>query len=136
MNTKQVKYQDLVNAATKAADKTYSPYSHFPVGAAILTEDGHIFTGCNVENASYGATICAERTALVKAISEGSRRFAAVAIVASNGSDCWPCGVCRQFLSEFGVELDVVVEGNDGSLQCVKLKELLPHHFGPSNLAK
>ena len=128
------KFKNLIDAAKAAADKTYSPYSHYPVGCALLTEDGHVFTGCNVENASYGATICAERTALVKAVSEGFTRFEAIAIVCHKGHYCWPCGVCRQFMSEFGVDIDVVVESADGSLQCLKLKELLPNHFGPANL--
>ena len=125
-----------MNAAKAAADKTYSPYSSYPVGAAVLAEDGRIFAGCNVENASYGGTICAERTAYVKAVSEGARRFAAVAVFCKKAHDCWPCGLCRQFMSEFGVDIDVVVEGADGSLKSLKLGELLPRHFGPDDLPK
>lgn len=128
--------KELIELARNAAEKTYSPYSHFPVGAAVLTEAGHVFTGCNIENASYGGTICAERTAFAKAVSEGSRRFNAVAVVSTKAYECWPCGLCRQFMSEFGIELDVVVEKSDGSLKSMKLKELLPCHFGPDHLSR
>ncbi|MBI4533958.1 MAG: cytidine deaminase [Candidatus Melainabacteria bacterium] len=128
--------KELIELARSASDKTYSPYSHFPVGSAVLTVEGRVFTGCNIENASYGGTICAERTAFVKAVSEGYRKFQTVAVVAAKAYECWPCGLCRQFMSEFGVELDVVVEQSGGSLQSMKLKELLPCRFGPDHLAK
>ena len=93
--------QDLIDKAHEAMKNAYSPYSGFKVGAAILTKDGKIFTGCNVENASYGATICAERCAATKAVSEGSNEFTAIAIVSSSDKFTYPCGICRQFLSEF-----------------------------------
>lgn len=127
-------FRKLIDAARSAASKTYSPYSHYPVGAAVLTTDGTVFTGCNIENASYGGTICAERTALVKALSEGFTRFQAIAVVCGKGHDCWPCGICRQFMCEFGVEIDVVVEGENRSIKSLKLRELLPCHFGPQEL--
>ena len=136
MAEEEAMYRTLVNAARAAAEKTYSPYSHYPVGAAVLTQDGRLFTGCNVENISYGGTICAERTALVKAVSEGYTRFKAIAVVCGKAYDCWPCGICRQFLSEFGVDLDVLVESKDGSIQSLKLKELLPRHFGAQPLPR
>ena len=92
--------QVLSQKAIAMLDMAYVPYSHFPVGAALLCRDGTVFTGCNIENAAYGATICAERTAIVKAVSEGATRFTAVA-VAGEDADAWPCGICRQVLAEF-----------------------------------
>jgi cytidine deaminase len=130
----QKTYRQLIEAAKDAAKKTYSPYSNYPVGAALLSTDGKVFTGCNVENASYGATICAERTAMVKAVSEGSTTFSAIAIVCDRAKNCWPCGICRQFVSEFGIEMDVVVEAEDGSIATLKLAELLPRNFGAKDL--
>jgi len=129
-------YKKLVQAAKEAAEKTYSPYSHYPVGAALLTEDGHVITGCNVENVSFGGTICAERTAYVKAVSQGYRRFQAVAVVCKKAHDCWPCGICRQFMCEFGVDVDVVVEAADGTVHSLKLADLLPRHFGAQTLPR
>lgn len=93
--------QILIDKAKEAMFNAYSPYSKFQVGAAILTEDGRIFTGCNIENSSYGATICAERTAAVKAVSEGAIHFKAIAIVCSSKEFAFPCGICRQFVGEF-----------------------------------
>ena len=107
--------QELLNLADKAKQKAYVPYSKFQVGAAILTKEGKVFTGCNVENSSYGAAICAERTAAVKAVSEGYHDFEVIAI-ASNGSDketVYPCGICRQFLHEFNPELKVICQSPD-----------------------
>ena len=109
--------QELLNLADKAKQKAYVPYSKFQVGAAILTKEGKVFTGCNVENSSYGAAICAERTAAVKAVSEGYHDFEVIAI-ASNGSDketVYPCGICRQFLHEFNPELKVICQSPDGN---------------------
>lgn len=123
-------YRKLIEAARSALSRSYTPYCKYPVGSAVLTEGGTVFIGCNVENASYGATICAERTALVKAVSEGFTRFQAMAVVSAKSHDCWPCGICRQFLCEFGLDVDVVVESADGSLRTVKLRELLPHNWG------
>ena len=93
--------QALVEKAFTMLDKSYVPYSHFPVGAALEGADGVIYTGCNVENAAYGSTLCAERTALVKAISEGCRSFTRLAVVGNSADYCWPCGACRQMLYEF-----------------------------------
>ena len=104
------------------------------VGAALLTEDGKVFIGCNIENAAYGNTLCAERTALVKAVSEGYRKFTKIAI-ASSGSAPYPCGACRQSLYEFAPGLEVLVTW-DGHVERAPLSELLPHGFGPSSLGK
>jgi cytidine deaminase len=126
----------LLDAARQAAHNAYAPYSNFPVGAAVLTADGSIFAGCNVENASYGLTICAERSAVVAALSAGHREIAAVAVSAPRLPKTTPCGACRQVLNEFRpasgamtVILDDGAQGIDGSLD-----ELLPHAFGPRNL--
>ena len=101
--------QELIAKAKEAMTKAYAPYSHFQVGAALLAKDGRVFTGCNVENATYGATICAERTAVTKAVSEGVREFEKIAIVASSGDYAAPCGICRQVLFEFMPEGKVVL---------------------------
>ena len=124
----------LVDMAFAMLERSYVPYSHFPVGAALLCEDGTVYTGCNVENAAYGSTICAERTALVKAVSEGRKRFAAIAIAGRSEDYCWPCGACRQMLYEFAPELTVLVARADGQFVKLPLGELLPHGFGPANL--
>ena len=111
------------------------PYSRFPVGAALLCGDGRVFTGCNVENAAYGSTICAERTALVKAVSEGRRDdFVRLAVAGRSEDYCWPCGSCRQMLYEFAPDLTVLVARGDGGFVTLPLRELLPHGFGPSSL--
>lgn len=114
----------------KQKKKAYAPYSRFQVGAAILTKEGKVFTGCNVENSSYGAAICAERTAAVKAVSEGYHDFEMIAI-ASNGSDketVYPCGICRQFLHEFNPDLKVICQSPDG-FETYRLSELMPKGF-------
>ena len=127
--------RELVDLAFTMLERSYVPYSGFPVGAALLCEDGSVFTGCNVENAAYGSTICAERTALVKAVSEGHRDdWAAMAIVGNSEEPCWPCGACRQMLYEFCPNLTLLVAGKDRSIQRIMLSELLPHGFGPCHL--
>ena len=117
-------------AAVEAAEVAYAPYSGYRVGAALLAENGKVYTGANVENSSYGATICAERTAAVKAVTDGQRRFIALA-VAAPGSEAlaWPCGICRQFLFEFGGGLRVITGADSGSLETATLDELLAHGF-------
>ena len=124
----------LLQKAVEMMDFAYVPYSGYRVGAALLAEDGRVFTGCNVENASYGNTLCAERTALCKAVSEGVRRFTAIAI-AAKGSAPFPCGACRQSLYEFAPGLRVLVTW-DGHVREAMLSELLPEGFGPSSLNK
>ena len=131
---KQKLQQELLDRAAGAATHSYSPYSKFPVGVALLSKDGRVFTGCNVENASYGATICAERTALVKAISEGCCEFEMLAVVCTKVKDAWPCGICRQFISEFGGGIEIVSESQDGSVQVLRIADLLPNMFGPGAL--
>jgi len=118
----------LYEMAKDATKNSFAPFSHFHVGAALLAEDGQIFTGCNVENSSYGVTICAERTALVKAVSEGVRNFTAIAIASQNG-EAWPCGVCRQMLYEFSPEMLVITGTDEDHLEVAALSELLPHGF-------
>lgn len=124
-------YKELMTAAKKAMGNTYSPYSSFPVGAAVLMRDGTVFTGCNVENANFTSTICAERTAYVKAISEGKRDFEVVAVVCQSTLDAWPCGLCRQFMSEFGQDVLVIVEASDGTIKQLTLAQLLPERIEP-----
>lgn len=121
---------ELMEIAEKACENAYAPYSKFKVGAALLTSDGRVFTGCNVENSSYGAGICAERTAAVKAVSEGAIRFSAIAIANAGGGLTFPCGICRQFLSEFAEEgFRVFLRNDKGSLEIFTLEELMPHSF-------
>ena len=127
--------QELVELAFTMLERSYVPYSHFPVGAALECADGTIFTGCNVENAAFGSTICAERTALLKAISEGHRDDWTVLAIAGLGTEyCWPCGSCRQMLYEFAPGLRVLAAREDGQFQSARLEELLPHGFGPKSL--
>ncbi len=118
----------LYAAALAAAEQSYSPYSHFPVGAALLGESGRVYTGCNVENACYNVGICAERCACLKAVSEGERKFRAIAVASPKG-DAWPCGACRQFLAEFGTDLSVISGPDAAHLECHPLSELLPKTF-------
>lgn len=125
-------YQELVQKATRAREYSYSPYSNFKVGAALLTAENKLYTGVNIENASYGLTICAERTALFKAVSEGSRRLYALAVACDTDSfdDAYPCGACRQVMAEFlNDEADIVISINTGEYRVHKLKELLPYTF-------
>lgn len=121
--------QELIAKAKEAMTKAYAPYSHFQVGAALLAKDGRVFTGCNVENATYGATICAERTAVTKAVSEGVREFEKIAIVASSGDYAAPCGICRQGLFEFMPEGKVVLWSELEGEKEFALTELLPFGF-------
>ncbi len=123
-----MEYKELYRLAHKAKENAYVPFSHFQVGAALLTAEGKVFTGVNIENSSFGATICAERTAFVKAISEGERHFQAIAI-ASSGGEALPCGICRQFMYEFCPELNVITGKNEDSLRVQTLEQLLPEGF-------
>lgn len=130
---------ELIAAALKARRNSYSPYSGYQVGAALLTKDGKIYTGCNIENAAFGPTNCAERTAFFKAVSEGERQFCAIAIVGSPKGEpvqlAWPCGVCRQVMMEFCDEDFVVIAArSEEEYELRTLGELLPEGFGPGNL--
>lgn len=121
---------ELMTIAEEMCEKAYAPYSGFKVGAALLSEDGRVFTGCNVENATYGATICAERTAAVKAVSEGVTKFAAIAITNAGGGLTYPCGICRQVLSEFADEdMRVILKDKKGHITVHTLGELMPFSF-------
>lgn len=131
MTEKEIK--NLIDHAIVAREKTYSPYSHFGVGAALLCEDGGIYEGCNIENASYGLTNCAERTAIFKAVSEGCTKFRALAVVADTEGPCSPCGACRQVISEF--EIPYIIMANlKGAYTVVELDELLPFRFGAHSM--
>jgi cytidine deaminase len=126
--------RELIEKALEARKQAYAPYSGFPVGAALLAADGRVFTGCNVENASYGLTMCAERVALFKAVSEGAREFVAIAI-ACGESPCSPCGACRQVLAEFSPDIEVIMTDSRGQrVRREKLSTLLPGAFGPRDL--
>ena len=121
-------HKELYRTAVDAMKNSYAPFSKFTVGAALLAKDGRVFTGVNVENSSYGATICAERTAFVKAVSEGCREFDTIAITCNEGA-AWPCGICRQFMYEFGPDLKVITGQNEEQLKTMTLGELLPEGF-------
>ena len=119
----------LIDMALKAMENAYAPYSGFKVGAAILCSDKKAYTGCNIENSSYGASNCAERTAIFKAASEGEREFEKIAIVSSSGDFTFPCGICRQVLSEFMYDKTVVLFSEKDGIREFKVKELLPEAF-------
>lgn len=119
----------LIESAKKAMQNAYAPYSKFQVGAALLTKDGQVFTGCNVENSSYGATICAERTAIVKAISEGYREFESLAIVSMPNEYTYPCGICRQMISEFMPNGTIILEDKTEGIKECMVKDLIPNAF-------
>ena len=130
--------QELMAMAVEARKASYSPYSGFRVGAALLAKNGKVYTGCNVENAAYSPTNCAERTAVFKAVSEGEREFLAIAIVGGKGEElsdfCAPCGVCRQVLAEFTDENFRILLGTPEKFSVYSMKEILPYSFGKNNL--
>ncbi|HIU74588.1 MAG TPA: cytidine deaminase [Candidatus Pelethocola excrementipullorum] len=133
--------RELIRLAHEARHRAYTPYSGFKVGAALLTKEGKVYQGCNIENASYGPTNCAERTAFFKAVSEGEREFEAIAIVGGKDEEgayqtCAPCGVCRQVMMEFcnPREFRIMLEDGKGGIRVYTLEELLPLGFGPENL--
>ena len=141
------RYVELAQRALEMRESSYCPYSGFAVGAALLTEEGRVYTGCNIENAAYSVTVCAERTALFKAVSEGERRFSAIAVAGGKaggpaGGLCTPCGVCRQALREFcGPDFALVCpitdeKGTLSELRIYTLDELLPDSFGPDDLGR
>lgn len=133
-------YRELIRAAFAAREKAYTPYSGFQVGAALLAKDGTVYEGCNIENASYGATNCAERTAFFRAVFDGKREFSAIAVVGGKTGgeyvEAWPCGICRQVMAEF-CDMDtfeVIIAVSEEDYHVYTLKEILPHAFSPSNL--
>lgn len=129
----QISDETLLALAVSARERSYSPYSGYAVGAALLAADGRVFQGCNIENASFGLTNCAERTAIFKAISEGATEFTTIAISAESSAP-WPCGACRQVLNEFAPDIRVLVTWGD-HVEEAPLSALLPHGFGPKSLA-
>ena len=135
VTTKQPTDQELIAIARQARERAFAPYSNFPVGAALLGRSGQVYTGCNVENAAYPLTTCAERTAVTKAVSEGEHDFEAIAVVTATGAT--PCGACRQILHEFGGldgNLRVIVANLDGNVRTFTIAELLPAGFTPDQL--
>jgi cytidine deaminase len=125
---------ELMQLAKEAATKAYVPYSQFPVGAALETSDGQIFTGCNVENASYGLARCAEQTAIQKMVSEGARKFTRIAVFTHASPPSSPCGACRQILFEFGRDARVIMTNHHNEVLEMTVRELLPGAFGPEDL--
>lgn len=126
---------ELKSTAVSMLERAYCPYSHFAVGAALECADGTVFTGCNVENAAYSPGICAERTAVVKAVSEGHTDFVRIAIAGRSADHCVPCGVCRQVLREFAPDMEIICLNGKGEEKAFTLSQLLPHSFGPEFLA-
>ena len=126
--------EKLIQMALDARKNAYTPYSHYQVGAALLCEDGTVFTGCNIESASYPCGICGERTAASKAISEGHIKFKKIAIAGSSAQICTPCGLCRQFLYEFAPNLEILCVNNSGEYKETTLDKLLADGFGASSL--
>ena len=120
---------ELINEAVKAREHSYSPYSKFKVGAVLKTKSGKTFTGCNIENASYGLSICAERVVVFKAVSAGERYFDTIAVVADSDDYAFPCGACRQVMREFSKDMTVVVANLRGEKREFNIKDLLPHPF-------
>ena len=142
LSLKDIPVKEMIRAAMEARKKAYAPYSHYQVGAALLTRELRIYTGCNIENAAYGPSICAERTAIVKAVSEGWRKWKAIAIVGGPLGEevsqyAFPCGVCRQVMQEFADpdEFVVIVAKSQEDYKINRLKDLLPEGFGPENVA-
>ena len=135
MLTTRVK-EELILKANEAREQAYAPYSRYQVGAAVLTADGQVFTGCNIENAAFHSSLCAERVAIFKAVSEGHRQLRAIAVVTSNGGS--PCGGCRQVMREFGGKqlIVLIADGSGTLLEELTLEELLPRSFGPEELPR
>lgn len=132
MNQQQI--DELVAAATDVRNRAYAPYSGYLVGSAVLATDGRVFTGCNVENASYGLSVCAERHAIAAAVAAGCRDFAGIAVVTQSDPPAAPCGACRQVLAEFG-DFPVILAGLDGCQESTTVQDLLPLAFDPATLA-
>ena len=128
--------QALIDRAKEAMTYAYAPYSKFKVGAAILTDGGKVYTGCNIENASYGATNCAERTAIFKAVSEGETTIKKIAIVSSSGEATYPCGICRQVISEFMRDGEFLFETLKGGIEVVPMNAIFPYSFTQDNLLR
>ena len=126
--------KELVGLAGDMRQRAYVPYSHYQVGAALLCADGSVYTGCNIENAAYGPSICAERAAVCRAVCDGHTDFVSLAVISSGDAVCFPCGVCRQTLYEFNPELKLFCSNSAGDFEEYTLAQLLPHAFGPKDL--
>lgn len=132
-----MEYKLLVSKALEGRKTAYVPYSNFKVGAAVLTEDGSIYEGCNIENASYGATNCAERTAIFKAVSEGHKNIKAIAVVGIENDYTYPCGICRQVIAEFATEdIKIIIAKSEDEYKVYTLEEILPGAFTKKDLQK
>jgi cytidine deaminase len=129
-----VTQDELIASAKAARELAYAPYSNFKVGAALLGKSGRVYTGCNVENAAYGPSMCAERTAIFKAVSEGEREFEAIAVVTENGVS--PCGTCRQVMMEFAPDMTVFISNTRGNTRITTVRDLLPDGFTPNHLPR
>ncbi len=127
--------EDLCRKAVEMIEMAYAPYSHFRVGAAVECDDGTVYTGCNIENAAFTPTNCAERTAIFKAVSEGRRRFRRIAVAAETDGFTPPCGVCRQVMAEFSPDMDVLMVNRKGEIRTVPLRQLLPCGFDSTSLS-
>ena len=125
-------HDELIASAAESRERAYAPYSRFKVGAALLGVSGLAYTGCNVENAAYGPSMCAERTAIFKAVSEGEREFEAIAVVTENGAP--PCGTCRQVMMEFAPDMTVIIADTEGNTRLTTVRDLLPDSFTPDQL--
>ena len=130
------KLEELISTAVEMRSRAYSPYSRFTVGAALECADGTVFTGCNIENAAYSPTLCAERVALGKAVSEGHTSFRRIAVAGGGPRPCVPCGVCRQMLLEFSPDMEVICIGECDNILTTTLRELLPHSFDSTFLSE
>ena len=126
--------RDLITRAAEAMENSYSPYSRFPVGAALECSDGTVFTGCNIENAALGSTVCAERVALFTAVAAGHRSFRRIAVTSNGSSYCFPCGPCRQVLAEFAPDIEVLCARADGRYVSYRLNSLLPFAFTSASM--
>lgn len=126
----------LIKLANEAKEKAYAPYSNFKVGASLLTKEGKVFTGCNIENASYGATNCAERTAIFKAVSEGYKDFLKIAVISNSEDFVYPCGICRQVIMEFGSDIEIIVANSKLKYKKYKLSDLLPYGFSSKDMER
>lgn len=126
--------QELIQAALTAREKAYAPYSRFKVGAALLSSNGQVYTGANVENAAYGLTICAEQAAVCRAVGEGQREFSAIAVAVDSPEPASPCGACRQVLAEFSPDMKVILANTKGKLLLTSVRELLPLSFTSNHL--
>ena len=128
-------YKDLIDCALNSQNKAYTPYSQFKVGAAVLTESGKIYGGCNIENASYTPTVCAERVAIFKAIFDGEMKIKKIAVVGKKNSFTYPCGVCRQVIREFCTEdCEIILVKSENEYKIINFLDLLPYSFGPEDL--